>query len=462
MQPPAPHLPVPSARQLRWHALEFYGFLHFTVNTFTDREWGYGDESPSVFNPTALDARQWARTAREAGMRGLILTAKHHDGFCLWPSRYTEHSVKNCPWKDGTGDVVREFVDACAEFDLKAGLYLSPWDRNHAEYGRPAYVDYYRAQLEELLTQYGELFEFWFDGANGGDGYYGGARETRSIDAQTYYGFPELWAMVRQHQPNAILFSDAGPDIRWVGNESGYTSFTCWSKMHPRGIAPGKVDDVNRLCLGEADGTEWRPAEVDISLRPGWFHHPHEAPRALEELLAVYDASIARGCCLLLNLPPDRRGLLPEEDIARLGEFRQAIVARYTHEVAAGKPATASEVRGDDPGFAAANVTDGNPDTYWTVNDDTREAVLTIDLGEPTRVNTIRLEEYLPLGQRIEAFAVDVRHWDQWLETAIGTTVGARRILTFPALTTDQLRIRILRAQACPVLGRVAVYGVGE
>ncbi|OPZ87862.1 MAG: Alpha-L-fucosidase [bacterium ADurb.Bin429] len=458
MQPPVPHLPVPSERQLRWHDLEFYGFLHFTVNTFTDKEWGYGDESPGVFNPTALDARQWARTAREAGMRGLILTAKHHDGFCLWPSRYTEHSVKNCPWKGGNGDVVREFVDACAEFDLQAGLYLSPWDRNHAEYGRPAYVEYYRNQLEELLTQYGEIFEVWFDGANGGDGYYGGARETRRIDAQTYYNFPALWALVRELQPNAILFSDAGPDIRWVGNEAGYASATCWAKMHPGGIAPGKVDDLNRLGWGEADGTEWRPAEVDVSIRPGWFHHPHEAPRPLDELFAINDASIGRGCCLLLNLPPDRRGLIPDDDIARLREYRAALDARYGHDAAAGKPAAASETRGDAPVFAAANVTDGNTDTYWTVNDDTRAATLTVDLGEPTRVTAIRLEEYLPLGQRVEAFSVELRVWDQWLETAVGTTIGPRRLLTFPALKTDQVRIRIHRAQACPTLKRVSVY----
>ncbi|HOF88668.1 MAG TPA: alpha-L-fucosidase, partial [Armatimonadota bacterium] len=380
MQPPAPHFPVPSDRQLRWHALEFYGFLHFTVNTFTDQEWGYGDESPSVFNPTALDARQWARAARDAGMRGLILTAKHHDGFCLWPSRFTEHSVQHSPWKGGKGDVVREFVDACAEYGLKAGLYLSPWDRNHAEYGRPAYVEYYRNQLEELLTGYGEIFEVWFDGANGGDGYYGGARETRRIDARTYYNFPALWALARARQPNAVLFSDAGPDIRWVGNEAGYASATCWAKMHPGGIAPGTVDDVNRLGRGEADGAEWRPAEVDVSLRPGWFYHPREAPRALDELVAIYDASVARGCCLLLNIPPDRRGRIPDEDIARLRAFRRVIDARYAHDAAAGKTATASEVRGDDPAFAAARVTDGNPETYWAANDDTRAATLTVDL----------------------------------------------------------------------------------
>lgn len=458
MQPPAPHLPVPSPRQLRWHDLEFYGFLHFTVNTFTDKEWGYGDESPSVFNPTALDARQWARAAQEAGMRGLILTAKHHDGFCLWPSRYTEHSVKHSPWKDGKGDVVREFVDACAEFGLHAGLYLSPWDRNHVEYGRSAYVDYYRRQLEELLTQYGELFEVWFDGANGGDGYYGGAREARKIDAQTYYGFPELWAMVRRHQPNAILFSDAGPDIRWIGNESGYAPATCWAKMHAHGISPGQVDDINRMGRGEADGTEWRPAEVDVSLRHGWFYHDAEQPRPLDELLAIYNASVARGCCLLFNLPPDKRGLLPDADIARLREFRAALDARFAREVAAGTTVTASETRGDDPAFAAGNVTDGNPDSYWTVNDDTCACDIVIDLGEPTRIDTIRIEEYLPLGQRVEAFAVDVAVWDQWLETAVGTTIGARRILTFPTITTQRVRVRILAAQACPALRRVAVY----
>ena len=303
MNAPAPHGPVPSQRQLRWHELEFYGFVHFSMNTFTDKEWGYGDESPALFQPSALDARQWVAAARAAGMAGIILTAKHHDGFCLWPSAYTTHSVKSSPWRDGHGDVVRELADACRESGMKLGLYLSPWDRNHAAYGTPAYIQYYRAQLQELLTQYGELFEFWFDGANGGDGYYGGARATRTIDRREYYGFPTLWEMVRAQQPGAILFSDAGPDIRWVGNEGGVASHTCWAKIKPEGIAVGEVDDVTRLGWGEANGTVWRPAEVDVSLRPGWFYHAQEQPKSLAALLDIYFTSVGRGCCLLLEHP---------------------------------------------------------------------------------------------------------------------------------------------------------------
>jgi alpha-L-fucosidase len=216
---PKPFGVLPSIRQLAWHEMEFYGFIHFTLNTWTDKEWGYGDESPSLFNPTQLDCRQWAETAKSAGMKGLILTTKHHDGFCLWPSKYTGHSVKNSPWKNGKGDVLREFVEACREFGIKPGFYLSPWDRNHKDYGRPEYITYYRNQLTEILSNYGELFEVWFDGANGGDGFYGGARETRTIDRAVYYGWEETFDIVRKLQPDASMFSDAGPDIRWVGNE---------------------------------------------------------------------------------------------------------------------------------------------------------------------------------------------------------------------------------------------------
>jgi alpha-L-fucosidase len=436
--------------------MEFYGFLHFTVNTFTDREWGYGDENPAVFDPTELDARQWARTAHEAGMTGLILTAKHHDGFCLWPSKYTGHSVKNSPWKGGKGDVLRELREACDEFGLKMGLYLSPWDRNHAGYGTPEYVTYYRNQLDELLTGYGELFEIWFDGANGGDGYYGGARETRRIDRRTYYDFPVLWEMVRARQPQAVMFSDAGPDIRWVGNESGLAGYTCWAKIDPEGIFVGEVDDLSRLGRGDADGAAWRPAEVDVSIRPGWFYHPHEAPRSLDELLDIYFASVGHGTCLLFNLPPDRRGLIPAEDVARLREFRAALDAIFRQDVAAGKPATASNTRG--PKFAADCVTDGDPDTCWAAEDDVREASVTVDLGEPARIHAVRLEEFIPLGQRIESFALDVQRGGQWLELAVGTTIGPQRILRFPAIDCQQVRLRILKSQACPTLRRFSVY----
>ena len=244
--PPEPFGALPTPRQLAWHDLEYYGFIHFTLNTFTDREWGTGAESPELFNPTDLDADQWARVAKEAGLKGLILTAKHHDGFCLWPSKYTEHSVINSPWKDGQGDVVRELSDACRRHGLKFGVYLSPWDRNHGEYARPEYVTYFRNQMRELLTNYGDVFEVWFDGANGGSGYYGGANENRTIDRYTYYDWPTTWSMVHQLQPNAVLFSDVGPDVRWVGNERGFAGEPCWATYTPHGRngrppAPGET-----------------------------------------------------------------------------------------------------------------------------------------------------------------------------------------------------------------------------
>ena len=274
-EPPAPYGPVPSARQLRWHELEFYGFLHFTVNTFTDKEWGYGDESPAVFNPTDFDADQIVGAAKAAGMKGLILTAKHHDGFCLWPSKLTEHSVKNSPWRDGKGDVVREIADACRRHGLTFGVYLSPWDRNHADYGRPDYLDYYRNQLRELMTGYGPLFEVWFDGANGGDGYYGGAREKRTIDRRTYYDWENTRQIVRDLQPDAVMFSDAGPDVRWVGNENGIAGDPCWATLNRDDFAPGEADEA-RLNPGDRPGTHWLPAECDVSIRPGWFYHASE------------------------------------------------------------------------------------------------------------------------------------------------------------------------------------------
>ncbi len=460
MNAPAPHGALPASRQLAWHAMEMYGFVHFTVNTFTDREWGYGDESPQVFNPTALDTRQWARVAKETGLTGLILTAKHHDGFCLWPSRYTEHSVKNSPWRNGNGDVVQELYDACRAYGLKMGIYLSPWDRNHAAYGQPEYVQYFHYQLEELLSRYpGELFEVWFDGANGGDGYYGGARETRGIDRKTYYQFPRLFDTVRRLQPDAVMFSDAGPDVRWVGNESGRASATCWHTINPEGMSAGEVDDPNRLGWGEPDGSCWRPAEVDVSLRRGWFYHDAESPHALDELLAIYLSSVGNGACLNLNLPPDREGLIPARDVSRLREFRAVLNALFADDVASGKAVEADNTRGNDSAFAASHLTDGDPATYWAADDDVRAAMLIVDLGEKRRIHHLRIDEFIELGQRIEAFAVDGACESQWLELARGTTIGARKLLTLPPMTTGKLRVRILHSRACPVLRRLSVYG---
>ncbi len=272
VKPPEPFGPLPSERQLAWHEMEYYMFVHFTVNTFTDKEWGYGDENPSIFNPSDLDCRQWARVAKEAGMKGIIITAKHHDGFCLWPSAFTEHSVKSSPWKEGKGDLLKELRNACDEYGLKMGVYLSPWDRNSAVYGTPEYLKYYRNQLTELLTNYGDIFEVWFDGANGGDGYYGGARETRRIDNKTYYDWTNTHKIVRELQPGAVMFSDAGPDIRWVGNESGMGSLTNWCLLKKDEMYPGG-DFAKILGEGHEDGNYWVPAEVDVSIRRGWFYH---------------------------------------------------------------------------------------------------------------------------------------------------------------------------------------------
>jgi len=463
MLAPAPYGATPSSAQLAWHAMALYGFVHFTVNTFTDREWGFGDEDPASFNPTALDARQWARVARSAGLTGLILTAKHHDGFCLWPSRYTTHSVKQAPWRQGKGDIVQDLYEACTEYGLKMGLYLSPWDRNHAAYGEPAYVDFYHHQWTELLERYpGVIFEIWCDGANGGDGYYGGARETRQIDRRTYYRFPTLIDTVRRLQPNAVIFSDAGPDVRWVGNESGVASNTCWHTINPEGMHVGEVDDLNRLGWGEPGGACWRPAEVDVSIRPGWFYHAQEQPRTVQQLLSIYLASIGNGCGLNLNLPPNRLGLIPDEDIRVLTEFRATLDSLFARDLALGQVVTASDTRGNDPAFAPGHLTDANPATYWATDDDIRMAEVIVEFAAPETLGFVWLEEFIALGQRIAAFSVEAAFDEQWLEIARGTTIGARKILPCAHVTTAKLRLRILSALACPVLSRLSVFAVGE
>ena len=269
--PPEPVYPVPSDNQLAWHEMEMNAFIHFTTNTFTDLEWGYGDEKESIFNPTALDVDQWVTNIKETGFKGIILTCKHHDGFCLWPSQFTEHSIKKSPYKNGQGDIVKELSDACKRDGLKFGVYLSPWDRNHKDYGNPDYILYYRNQIKELFTNYGDIFEMWFDGANGGTGYYGGARESRSIDRETYYDWPTTLRQIRELQPNVLFFSDAGPDIRWVGNERGFVNETNWNTITPDTLYAGKSGINKLLNTGSIDGTKWIPAEVDVSIRPGWF-----------------------------------------------------------------------------------------------------------------------------------------------------------------------------------------------
>ena len=458
-EPPAPYGPVPSARQLKWHEREFYGFLHFTVNTFTDREWGLGDESPSVFNPESFDADQIVAVAKAAGMKGLILTAKHHDGFCLWPSKLTAHSVASSPWRQGKGDVVRELADACRRQGVAFGVYLSPWDRNHAEYGRPAYLDYFRGQLRELLTGYGPLFEVWFDGANGGDGYYGGARETRRIDRRSYYDWERTWALVRELQPEAALFSDAGPDVRWVGNEKGVAGDPAWATLNRADFAPGEADE-QRLNRGDRPGTDWLPAECDVSIRPGWFYHPaeDEKVKSPRELLDLYYASVGRGASFLLNVPPDRRGQIHPNDERALRELGRLLQQTFATDLARNATATASNVRGREARFAASNVRDGELQSYWATDDGvtTPELVLTFD--KPVTFDVVSLREHLPLGQRVEGWALDAWQDGAFREFAKGVSIGSRRLWRGDAVTTTRVRLRITQAPVAPAIAELALH----
>lgn len=456
---PAPYGPVPSARQLQWHRLEFYGFLHFTVNTFTDKEWGYGDEHPGVFNPTAFDADQIVETADAAGMKGLILTCKHHDGFCLWPSRFTEHSVKNSPWRDGRGDVVRAISEACARRGLRFGVYLSPWDRHHAHYAHSEYLGYYRSQLRELLENYGPIFEVWFDGANGGDGYYGGARERREIDRATYYDWPSTWQIVRDLQPEACIFSDAGPDVRWVGNEKGIAGEPCWATLNRDDFIPGAAN-ARRLIIGDRPGTHWLPAECDVSIRPGWFYHPSEDGRVRsgESLVDLYYYSVGHGASLLLNLPPDRRGQIHDRDVQALLLFRKLLDETFAVDLARQANVVSATVWHDDSRFGPQNAIDGSRDTFWYAGDESATPELVLAFDHPVRFTIVGLREYLPLGQRVEAFALDAWQDGDWRQFAAGTSIGSRRLIRRDPITTDRIRLRITQAPVCPALAEISLF----
>lgn len=457
--PPAACGPVPSQRQQQWQALERYAFLHFNMNTFTGHEWGLGGEKPAQFDPTALDCRQWIRTLKAAGFKGAILTAKHHDGFCLWPSAYTGHSVKNSPYKDGQGDIVREFADACRAEGMKMGLYLSPWDRNHADYGKPEYIEYYRNQLRELLTSYGDVFEVWFDGAMGGEGWYGGANETRTIDRNTYYDWPGTWEIVRELQPGAVMFSDGGPDVRWVGNEKGFAGETNWSLLKRADFAPG-VADREALNAGQEDGTHWLPAEVDVSIRPGWYYHEAEDSlvRTVPQLLDIYYASVGRNASMLLNIPPDKTGRIPAVDSLRLMEFARALAAEFPKDLAADARVSASNVRGHNGRYAAMRAADGDTATYWATDDDVRNASLTVAFDQPTVFNRLLVQEYIPLGQRVQKFKVEALTSDGWQTLAEETTIGYKRILRLPTVTAKEVRLTVEEAKACPLISNLQLF----
>ena len=462
--PPDPILPIPEPKQVEWQQMETYAFIHFGLNTFNDREWGYGDTDPKVFNPTNLDCEQWAQTLVKAGMKGVILTAKHHDGFCLWPFEGTDYSVKNSPWKNGQGNVVKELSEACKKYGLKFAVYLSPWDRHQANYGTPEYLPYFYAQLHDLLTNYGPVFEVWFDGANGGDGWYGGAKDIRTIDRKNYYNYPHIYEMLDSIQPQAIIFSDGGPGCRWVGNEKGFAGATNWSFLRKGEVHPG-YDKSYELQYGHPDGNQWVPAECDVSIRPGWFYHPEEDDRVKspDQLVDLYYRSVGHNATLLLNFPVDRRGLIHPVDSANAVRFHEMIQQQLKTNLVAGMIPKVSNERGGD--FVASALTDDNFDTYWATEDGVTTADIEFSFDTPTRMNRMMLQEFIPLGQRVKAFVVEYLDKDTWLPVKLNeetTTIGYKRLLRFETVETKGIRIRITDARGPLCLSNVGVYDAGN
>lgn len=449
----------PSAKQLAWQKMELTAFLHFGINTFTNREWGDGKEDPQLFNPTQLDARQWVKTCKAAGMKLIILTAKHHDGFCLWPSQYTEHSVKSSPWKEGQGDVVKDLADACQEFGMKLGIYLSPWDRNSEIYGTEAYNDYFVNQLTELLTNYGEVAEVWFDGANGE----GPNGKKQVYDWQRYY------QTIRRLQPEAVI-AIMGPDVRWVGTESGYGRDTEWSvvpasmqdqdqvaakSQQQAGTFRPKVDPMaedlgSREKLYQANGLAWYPSEVDVSIRPGWFYHPDQDDKVkpVEKLLDIYYSSVGKNSLLLLNIPPDTRGLIHENDANILKEWRLAIDQTFKTNLARN-----ARIKGVKQ---VSQLLDDRLDTYHLGK--IAKQVYRIHLDGPKTFNRLVLQENITLGQRVESFILEAKVDGRWTEITKGTTIGYKRILRFPEITAKQVRLSILETRAKPALAAFGLY----
>jgi len=446
---PKPYGAIPNKYQYDWQQMEYYMFIHFGPNTFTDKEWGHGDEDPKVFNPKKLDARQWARTAKAAGMKAIIITAKHHDGFCLFPSKFSTHTVRESAWKNGKGDVLKELSAACREYGLKFGVYLSPWDRNHPDYGTDKYNDIFAKTLNEVHTQYGPIFEQWFDGAKG--------ENEKNQD----YDFPKFYSVVRKNNPQAIIFSDIGPDARWMGNESGIAGETNWSTLNTDGFGVGaKAPAAKVLNTGDEHGKYWIPAEVDVSIRPGWFYSAStdDKVKTLQELESIYNTSVGRNGNLLLNVPVNRDGLIHPADSTRLMELRKYLDAAYKTDLAKGKKVTATNVRGNAKTYAAQNLTDGSNNTYWAADDNVKNASITIDLGKATDVNRILLQENILLGQRIKSFSVE--YWDgtAFKQLDKQTTIGHKRILIFPTVNTTKIRVNILEANACPALSAIQLY----
>ena len=447
---PEPYGAVPSPQQVEWQKMEMNFLVCFGPNTFTGMEWGLGTESEDIFNPSDLDCEQWVSIAKAAGFKGLIIVAKHHDGFCLWPNPESTHTVANSPWKDGKGDVLKELSDACAAEGLKFGIYISPWDRNDPHYGTPEYNDVYVRTLESALDgRYGSVFEEWFDGACGE-----GPNGKRQV-----YDWDRFHETVLKYQPEAVMFSDVGPGCRWVGNESGIAGRTNWSTFSPEGFTAGAgAPPGDTLQIGNIHGNAWVPAETDVPLRPGWFWRESENDKvkSLQELVSIYNTSVGRNSLLLLGVAPDITGHIHPADSARLMEFGAAIKEIFSTNLAEGATVKASSNRGRE--FKAANILDGDYDSYWAAPDGINEAVLTFDLGAEKTFNRILLQEYIPLGQRIKAFTIKVLTADgSWKEIASETTIGFKRIVPVETVTTSKIEVDV-SSFASPIINNFGLF----
>lgn len=439
---------VPSKAQVAWHEMETTAFFHFGPNTFTGNEWGKGTEDPNLFDPKELDCKQWCRVLKSAGFKGVIITAKHHDGFCLWPSRFSKHTIAQSAFRSGKADVLKELSAACKEYGLKLGVYLSPWDRNHPSYGTDAYNDTFKSMLKEVLTQYGPIFEVWFDGANGE-----GPNGKKQV-----YDWPAFISVVRKYQPQAVIFSDAGPDVRWVGNESGLAPDTCWATIDRDRYVPG-TPLYQELGEGKMGGTHWVGAECDVSIRPGWFWRAAENDKvkSVDDLFSIYLQSVGHGAQLLLNVPPDTRGLIHENDVARLTAFRQRVQTTFAVDLARDKPGKASETLGR--GYEVKNLFDGNPKSFWAAPQGVLKASLGVTLGTPKQVDYMVLAEPIAFGQRIKKFRVMADVDGAWSEIGAGTTVGYKRIIKVTRTQSTRFAVIIDDAVGNPALTTLSLYG---
>lgn len=459
---PAPVYPLPSPEHMEWQRLEQYAMICFGMSTFNDLEWGYGDTPLERFAPIGgeIDAEQWVEVCKKSGMKGLLIVAKHHDGFCLWPSKYTDYSVKNTSWRQGKGDLLDDIHKACQKHGMKFALYLSPWDRHHAQYGKKEYVEYFHKQIRELMERYPDTFEYWFDGANGGDGYYGGARENRTIsNLEEYYNYPNAVRTIKGIAPKAMIFGGTCGDIRWIGNEEGWADETNWAMM------PG-LDDPNAASVSPTTGCEtgsmWMPGEVDVSVRPGWYYHAAEdnKVKSVAQLVDIYYQSVGRNANLLLSFCPDRHGRIHPIDSVRTIEWWKTIQRELKDNILVHAKVTADQVRGQ--GFEASRVSDGRSDTYWATPDGVSAGVLTFTFDTPQKVNRLLLQEYIELGQRVASFKVEYQTSDGTFVplplTEKTTTIGYKRILRFNTVETRALRVNFERAKGPLCIANVEAF----